>query len=64
MKVGGEPKDSISEVFHNLGLEAEEERERFRLLAQLGTTDGKERENLRDEVSDTRNNTATKENHA
>lgn len=58
-----EKQDAISKVFQLLGLETAEERERLRLLADLGRV-GQEPGACRYEPADTRNNTAMEEDYA
>ena len=56
-------QDEISEVFQRLSLEGAEDRERFRLLADLGHV-GKEPAGSTYERVDTRNNTAREDDYA
>jgi hypothetical protein len=63
MDVKHEKQDSISVVFGLLGLETAEERERLRLLADLGRI-GEEPGACRYEPADTRNNTARHDDYA
>ena len=63
MRVKHARRDPIFEVFQQLGLETTEERERLRLLADLGHV-GEEPGQCRYETADTRNNTATEEDYA